>query len=65
MDPIKDRLDLILASYNSGAARVSYALKRRGEAWYSSRRLNEARIYFRKVKSYCDEFHSKVARRTL
>lgn len=65
MDPKKDRLDLILASYNSGAARVSYALKRRGEAWYSSRRLNEARIYFRKVKSYCDEFHSKVARRTL
>lgn len=48
--------DLILASYNSGPARVSEALDRRGTDWLKDDELNEARRYVRRVSSYCDYF---------
>jgi hypothetical protein len=51
--------DLILASYNSGPARVKYALKYKGHAWLRSEKLREARKYVGRVKSYCYDFATK------
>ncbi len=47
---------LILASYNSGPARVSEALDRKGADWIKDDELNEARRYVGRVSSYCDYF---------
>lgn len=48
---------LILASYNSGAARVSNALRKYGKNWLSvESELSEARKYVNRVTSFCDYF---------
>lgn len=48
---------LILASYNSGAARVSNALRKYGKNWLiSDTELGEARKYVNRVTSFCDYF---------
>lgn len=48
--------EVILASYNSGAARVSQALERQGARWLDDEELREARKYVGRVVSYCDHF---------
>jgi hypothetical protein len=48
--------ELILASYNSGPARVSEALERKGSDWIHDEELTEARRYVRRVSSFCDHF---------
>ena len=48
--------EIILASYNSGATRVSRAIDRHGKDWLKDQELNEARKYVRRVVSYCDHF---------
>lgn len=48
--------DIILASYNSGPARVKKALRQLGPRWRESSELGEARKYMAKVKSYCREY---------
>lgn len=50
------RSEIILASYNSGAARVSQALDADGENFLKNSELGEARKYVRKITSYCDYF---------
>jgi soluble lytic murein transglycosylase-like protein len=47
--------EVLLASYNSGAARVSQALERRGPDWLEDEELNEARKYVGRVVSWCDQ----------
>ncbi|MGE4131523.1 MAG: lytic transglycosylase domain-containing protein [Bdellovibrionales bacterium] len=51
------RADLLLASYNSGAARVSRAIETEGTRWLSSPDLREARKYVWRITSYCDHFN--------
>lgn len=47
----------ILASYNSGPARVNYALQKYGKRWLvDAPELGEARLYVARVTSYCDYF---------
>ncbi len=48
--------EIILASYNSGPFRVKKAIAKRGQDWLTSHKLNEARKYVKKVKSYCYHF---------
>lgn len=48
--------EVMLASYNSGASRVSEAIDRRGRDWLQDEELGEARKYVRRVNSYCDHF---------
>lgn len=48
--------EVMLASYNSGAARVSDAFLRSGRNWLQDDSLTEARRYVRRVVSYCDHF---------
>ncbi len=48
--------DVLLASYNSGPARVSAALERIGSNYLQAKELSEALKYVRKVNSYCDHF---------
>jgi hypothetical protein len=48
--------EVMLASYNSGAARVSRAIERSGDLWLDEPELLEAKKYVRKVVSYCDHF---------
>ncbi|MCB0415761.1 MAG: transglycosylase SLT domain-containing protein [Bdellovibrionales bacterium] len=50
------KTNLILASYNSGAARVAYAIKTNGENYLNSDNLSEAKKYVRKISSYCFHF---------
>lgn len=47
---------LILASYNSGAYRVSKSIDSLGEKWISDPNIEEARKYVNRVMSYCDHF---------
>lgn len=47
--------EVILASYNSGAARVKKAVLEKGNEWKTHQSLTEAAKYVRKVSSYC--FH--------
>jgi hypothetical protein len=52
--------EVLLASYNSGAARVTRAIERNGADWLQDEELEEARKYVRRVTSYCDHFaHGK------
>lgn len=52
--------NLILASYNSGAARVKSAFLKEKENWFNQKDLVEAKKYFRKINSYCYSFeHQK------
>lgn len=48
--------EIVLASYNSGAARVSQAIARKGKYWLNDSELKEAKKYVRRVTSYCDSF---------
>lgn len=48
--------EVILASYNSGPYRVKKAILKLESKWLESDKLNEARKYVRKVKSYCFHF---------
>lgn len=48
--------EVILASYNSGPYRVKKSIFKLGNNWLKSEKLNEARKYVRKVKSYCFHF---------
>lgn len=52
------RADVILASYNSGAARVKRNLIERKESWLQGPDLKEAMKYVNKVSSYCHHFAS-------
>lgn len=54
--------EVILASYNSGAALVSQALERNGTLWLRDEELIEARKYVRRVFSFCDHFENQEAR---
>lgn len=51
--------EVLLASYNSGASRVSDALERDGDKWLDSSELVEAHKYVRRVVSYCDHFEHR------
>jgi soluble lytic murein transglycosylase-like protein len=51
--------EVMLASYNSGAARVSDALERDGSRWLQDEELGEARKYVRRIVSYCDHFEHR------
>lgn len=55
------RSEVLLASYNSGAARVSQALEADGENFLKNSELGEARKYVRKITSYCDYFSQNPA----
>ena len=48
--------EVILASYNSGAARVKSKIKAFGEHWLDDEELKEAFKYVNSVKSYCYHF---------
>ncbi len=50
------RSEILLASYNSGAARVSQALESDGEDFLKNSELGEARKYVKRITSYCDYF---------
>jgi len=51
--------EVMLASYNSGAARVSAALAARGRDYLQDEELGEARRYVSRVTSYCSYFAYK------
>ncbi len=51
--------EIMLASYNSGPARVSDAVSRRGPDWLNDAGLKEAKKYVRRVSSYCDHFENR------
>jgi hypothetical protein len=56
--------ELILASYNSGAARVFQALDRSGPRWLEDDELSGARKYVKRVVSYCHHFeHQEGAKK--
>lgn len=48
--------EIVLASYNSGPYRVKKAIYKLEKNWLESEKLQEARKYVRKVKSYCYHF---------
>ena len=50
------RTDIILASYNSGAARVKQSILKNDKDWLFDKSLNEARNYVMNIKSYCYAF---------
>lgn len=52
---------VILASYNSGAARVGDALRRSGRFYLKDSALSEANRYVNQVISYCDHFENTGA----
>lgn len=47
---------VLLASYNSGPARVKHAIKRQGPRWLLDEKLIEAHKYVNRVFSYCYHF---------
>lgn len=51
--------EVLLASYNSGAARVGEVLERRGDKWLQDEVLGEAQKYVHRVVSYCDHFEHR------
>ncbi len=51
--------DVMLASYNSGATRVSEALEAMGANYLKSDDLGNAHKYVRRVVSYCDHFEHR------
>jgi soluble lytic murein transglycosylase-like protein len=58
-DPDKAYTQLILASYQSGYARVSAALARDGVNWLKDPDLNEARKYVNRISSFCHSFSNR------
>lgn len=60
-DPQAELTKLVLASYNSGYARVQGAFTRMGRNWLTAPELNEARNYVNRIFSLCDHFsHAEV-----
>lgn len=55
-DPDQEITRLVLASYNSGYARVQGAYSRLGRAWLTAPELREARKYVNRIFSLCDHF---------
>ncbi len=53
-------LDILLASYNSGPARVSRAIASHKKHWLFDKNLNEARKYVMNIKSYCYSFNQGI-----
>ncbi len=51
-----ERTKLILASYNSGSARVMTALSHYGKNWLKAPELHEAQLYVNRIFSFCDFF---------
>ena len=51
-------VDILLASYNSGAYRVKKSIIDNGEQWLFDKKLKEARKYVMKIKSYCYAFNN-------
>ena len=51
--------EVILASYNSGAARVKAAIVTKSKDWKKHRKLKEANKYVKKVSSYCYHFSTE------
>ena len=58
-DPKVNLSEVILASYNSGAARVKAALLQDKENWKKNSSLKEAIKYLKKVSSFCFHFSDK------
>ncbi len=56
LDGEEDLLEVLLASYNSGAARVKNQIVQRQKDWISSDKLKEARKYVRRIRSFCYHF---------
>lgn len=54
--PKVDSTEVILASYNSGAARVKSKIKAHGDQWLDDDELKEAFKYVNSVVSYCYHF---------
>jgi hypothetical protein len=54
------RMRLVLASYNSGYARVSGAFRRQPASWQNEPELKGIRKYVDQVVSYCDRFTQSV-----
>jgi len=50
-------IDILLASYNSGASRVKQAIINSKVNWLFDKTLNEARKYVMNIKSYCYSFN--------
>lgn len=55
-NPKIETTEVILASYNSGAARVKSKIKASGEQWLDDEDLKEAFKYVNSVESYCYHF---------
>ncbi len=55
-----ERTKLILASYNSGSARVQVAVRNYGKNWLNAPELKEARRYVERIFSYCDFFSQEI-----
>lgn len=58
-DPKINFSEVVLASYNSGAARVKSVLLEDGENWKKNSSLKEAIKYLKKVSSFCFHFAKK------
>jgi hypothetical protein len=50
-------IDILLASYNSGAYRVKKAILKNKKDWLFDNKLKEARKYVMNIKSYCYAFN--------
>lgn len=51
-----DLTEVILASYNSGAARIKNKIKTNGDDWLNDKELKEAFKYVNSIVSYCYHF---------
>ena len=51
---------MILASYNSGSARVKNIIQEKGDEWLKDPALQEAFKYVNKVSSFCFHFSQGV-----
>lgn len=56
LDSPDELLNVLLASYNSGPARVKQQIKNLKADWLMSEQLKEANRYVRKIRSYCYHF---------
>lgn len=56
LDSPDDLLNVLLASYNSGPARVKHQINTLKSDWLMSDKLKEANKYVRKIRSYCYHF---------
>ena len=59
----QDKMLLLLASYNSGAARVKRAYLQNRKMWLKDESLSEARVYVHKISSYCSQFAEAPAQK--